>query len=59
VPIGPQKSNSSIIWYIKWVIMSKKLGGKCISNKHKLTTTSNLRDFICEAFQNLITNPPK
>jgi hypothetical protein len=34
--------------------MSKKLSGKCISNKLRLTATSGLRDFIFEGFQTLL-----
>jgi hypothetical protein len=34
--------------------MSKKLDGKCISNKLKLTTTSDINDYISKQFQTLL-----
>jgi hypothetical protein len=40
----------------------KKLGGKCIYSKFRLTTTSDLRAFMYEGFQTLLQilqNTPK
>jgi len=56
VAIGPHISNSSIKWYNKCVMMSKKEGGKWISNKAKLTATSMWSDSISERFQTLLQN---
>jgi hypothetical protein len=51
----PHKSNSFIRWYSKWVMMSKKDGGKWISNKAKLTKTSNWNDLMSKGIPNLVT----
>jgi len=54
VAIGPHKSNSFTRWYNKWTMMSKKDGGKWISNKAKLTKTSNWSDSMSKGFQTLL-----
>lgn len=54
VTTRPHKSNLFTRWYSKWIVMSKKDGGKWISNKAKLTETYNWNDLMSKGFQTLL-----
>ncbi len=53
VAIGPHICDSSTRCYNKWVMMSKREGGKCISTNVRLTKTSNWSDSMLLGFQAL------